>query len=94
MTPELGMQNTAIKEKPEECQRKIQQERLTWTDNPDVQKLLDVVVSILAEEYIEVARRNPDVFSSGAETTPNIQEDGSGKSDPYIKSGSPDQVGE
>ena len=94
MTPELGMQNTAIKEKPEECQRKIQQERLTWTDNPDVQKLLDVVVSIIAEEYVQVANENRDVFSPGSGTNLNVQEDGSDKSDPYIKSGFPDQVGE
>ena len=75
MTPELGMQSTAIKEKPEECERKIQQKNLAWVDNPDVQRLLDVAISILAEEYIQVAERNPDVFSSGAETTPNSYRD-------------------
>ena len=69
MTPELGMQSTAIKENPEECQRKIHQKNFAWVDNPDV-------------------------FSSGSGTTPNTQEDGSDKSDPYIKSGFPDQVGE
>ena len=89
MTPELEMQSTEIKEKPEECQRKIQHERLTWTDNPDVQKLLDVVVSILAEEYVQVANENRDVFSPGADTNLNIQEDGSEKSDSYVESGFP-----
>ena len=36
---------------------------LTWMDNPSVQKLLDVVVSIIAEEYIQIAKQNPDLFS-------------------------------
>ena len=36
---------------------------LSWFDNPSVQNLLDVVVSIIAEEYIEIARQNPDIFS-------------------------------
>ena len=36
---------------------------LNWLDNPSVQKLLDVLVSIIAEEYIEIAKQNPDLFS-------------------------------
>jgi len=36
---------------------------LSWMDNPSVQKLLDVVVSIIAEEYIQIAKQNPDLFS-------------------------------
>jgi hypothetical protein len=36
--------------------------RLNWTDNPSVQKLLDVVVSIIAGEHIQIAKQNPDVF--------------------------------
>ena len=36
---------------------------LNWSDNPYVQKLLDVVVSIMAEEYVQIARQNPDLFS-------------------------------
>jgi len=35
---------------------------LSWKDNPPIQKLLDAVVSILAEEYIQVAKQNPEVF--------------------------------
>ncbi len=35
---------------------------LSWIDNPSVQKLLDVVVSIIAEEYVQIAKQNPDVF--------------------------------
>ncbi len=36
--------------------------RLNWVDNPAAQNLLDVVVSIIAEEYIKVSRQNPDLF--------------------------------
>ena len=36
---------------------------LNWVDSPSVQKLLDVVASIIAEEYIQIAKQNPDVFS-------------------------------
>ena len=37
---------------------------LNWQDNLSVQKLLDVIASILTEEYIEIAKQNPDVFSN------------------------------
>ncbi len=36
---------------------------LNWIDNLSVQKLLDVVVAIIAEEYIQIAKQNPDSFS-------------------------------
>ena len=35
----------------------------TWVDNASVQRLLDVVASIIAEEYIQIAKQNPDIFS-------------------------------
>jgi len=35
---------------------------LNWVNNPAVQNLLDVMVSIIAEEYIDVAQQNPDLF--------------------------------
>ncbi|MDP8260256.1 MAG: hypothetical protein P9L96_04560 [Candidatus Gygaella obscura] len=38
---------------------------LNWADNPDIQKLLDVISDIIANEYIEIAKKNPDVFSKG-----------------------------
>ena len=43
---------------------KISRVRLDWKDNSSVQKLLDVVVSIIAEEYIQIARQNPEVFTN------------------------------
>ena len=36
--------------------------RYNWLDNPDVQKLLDVIASIIADEYIQIAKKNKDVF--------------------------------
>ncbi len=33
-----------------------------WVDNASVQRLLDVVVSIIAEEYIQIAKQNPEIF--------------------------------
>jgi len=41
----------------------IQPTSLNWIDNLCVQKLLDVVVSIMADEYIQIAKQNPDLFS-------------------------------
>lgn len=35
---------------------------LNWVNNPAVQNLLDVMVSIIAEEYIDVAQQNLDLF--------------------------------
>ena len=39
-------------------------ENLNWKDNLSVQKLLDVIASIIADEYIQIAKQNPDVFSN------------------------------
>ena len=33
-----------------------------WMDNPSVQKLLDTIASIIADEYIQIAKQNPDTF--------------------------------
>lgn len=35
-----------------------------WMDNPSVQKLLDTIASIIADEYIQIAKQNPDTFSN------------------------------
>ena len=39
--------------------------RLNWKDSASVLKLLDVIASIIAEEYIQVAKQNKDVFCKG-----------------------------
>ena len=35
---------------------------LKWINNQEIQELLDVVISIISEEYIEIATHNPDIF--------------------------------
>jgi len=37
---------------------------LSWIDNSSIHKLLDVVAFIIAEEYIQIAKQNPDIFSN------------------------------
>ncbi len=48
----------------ENIKPEIKEVSLDWQDNPSVQKLLDVVVSIIAEEYIQIAKKNPEVFTN------------------------------
>ena len=36
---------------------------LDFKENPAAKKLLDVIVSVLAEEYIQTAKENPEIFS-------------------------------
>lgn len=36
--------------------------KLNWQDNLPVQHLLDAISSIIAEEYIAIAKQNPTVF--------------------------------
>lgn len=33
----------------------------------DIKKLLDAISSIIADEYIQIAKENPDVFKDGGE---------------------------
>jgi len=37
---------------------------LIWADNLSAQELLDVVASIIADEYISIAKENPKTFSN------------------------------
>ena len=43
--------------------RKDEQKKISWKDSPPTQRLLDVISSIIAEEYIMIAKQNPDVFT-------------------------------
>ncbi len=36
---------------------------LNHSENPAAKRLLDVLVAILAEEYIQTAKENPEIFS-------------------------------
>lgn len=38
------------------------QELFNWPDNPAVQKLLEVVAAIIAEEYMQTVRKKPEAF--------------------------------
>ena len=38
---------------------------LNYSDKPAVQKLLDTIAIIIAEEYIEKAKHNPEIFLDG-----------------------------
>ncbi len=54
----------AIKQLTKHIKSPIQPINFNWPDNPAVKNLLDVISSILAEEYIEIAKKNHDVFSN------------------------------
>ena len=58
------MDNLVTAEVERDSEEEIQPISLSWIENLSVQKLLDVVVSIIAEEYIQIARQNPDVFQN------------------------------
>ena len=34
----------------------------SWKGSPPIQHLLDAISSILAEEYVTIAKQNPEVF--------------------------------
>jgi len=42
--------------------------RFNWQDSLPIQRLLDVISSILAEEYILIAKQNSRVFLNPGET--------------------------
>ena len=43
--------------------------RLAWTEDLAVKQLLDVVVLILAEEYIRTIKQHPEAFSHSGGTS-------------------------
>ena len=47
----------------------VLQESFDWTENATIQKLLDVMVSILADEYIKAAKQNPEIFKNNGDET-------------------------
>ena len=59
-----NMENLITAEVERDSEEEIQTIDFNWIENPSVQKLLDVVVSIIAEEYIQIVRQNPDVFQN------------------------------
>jgi len=54
----------SVKTTTKHTQPTIQPIDFSWTNNPDIKNLLDAISSILAEEYIEIAKQNRDIFSN------------------------------
>jgi len=48
--------------------RNDEQKKLGWQDSLPVQRLLDAISSILADEYIMTVKQNPEVFIKQGET--------------------------
>ena len=51
----------------------------SWMDNPSVQKLLDVIASIIADEYIQIAKQNKDVFEIASPPKADRNDNGGSK---------------
>jgi len=49
---------------------------INWQDSLPIQHLLDVISSILAEEYIMIAKQNPKVFAEIASPPSGVRNDG------------------
>jgi len=62
------MNDLVITQVEKETEAKIQTMSFGWMDNFSIQKLLDVVVSIIVEEYIQIVKQNPGVFLEQGET--------------------------
>jgi hypothetical protein len=35
-----------------------------WKDSPSIQRLLDTISSIIAEEYVQITKNNPELFTT------------------------------
>jgi hypothetical protein len=44
-----------------------QQESFCWSANPEVRRILDVIVDILGREYIRIAGEHPEHFEKKGE---------------------------
>lgn len=53
-----------IKQVIQQIEPSIKKVDFNWVGNSNVKELLDVISSIIADEYIEIAKRNRDVFSN------------------------------
>ena len=64
-----------VKAKLSEYPVESKPEKFLWSENPSVQRLLDVVVGIIAEEYVQTARRTPETFREIASGPPAPRND-------------------
>ena len=65
MKPNTGTQNNVNLAHPELS--------FAWDKNPSVQKLLDAVVHILANEYVRAVKENPVLFGGKNGTVPTSE---------------------
>ena len=56
------MNNLAVIEKEKYIKTEIQSDDLSYADNLSVQKLLNTIANIIADEYIIKAKQNPEIF--------------------------------
>lgn len=56
------MNNIAVIEKENYIETEIQSVGFNYADNLSVQKLLDTIASIIAVEYINKVKQNPEIF--------------------------------
>lgn len=56
------MNNLTVIEKEKYIKTEIQSISLNYTDDLTVKKLLDTIANIIADEYIEKAKQNPEIF--------------------------------
>ena len=56
------MNNLAVIEKEKYIKTEIQSISLSYTDDLTVQKLLDTIANIIAGEYINKVKQNPEIF--------------------------------
>ena len=56
------MNNQAAIKEEKYIKTEIQSISLDYTDNLAVQKLLDAIANIIADEYINKAKQNPEIF--------------------------------
>ena len=54
----------AVKQVIQQTKRPVKPINFNWQDNPAVKNLLDVISSILADEYAQIAKDNPEIFST------------------------------
>ena len=59
------MNNLAVKQEEKYTETEPSSSGLNYSDIPAVQKLLDTIASIIADEYIEKAKHNPEIFLDG-----------------------------
>lgn len=56
------MNNQAAIEEEKYIETEIKSISLSYADNLNVQKLLDTIANIIADEYISKAKQNPEIF--------------------------------